>query len=154
MKRSLLAFVAVVLGLLALAGAIRVTVSTSDGWLTLWFILFVFVGIPLLLLTWVDLGRALRRLPDPSPVVYLLMLLFAVPQVALALVAIVCGATLFGWVLYNSFVKRLPEYSGGFLTFGIGPALISFGVIWLRQALSRHRRGAGAPRSANRWPSP
>lgn len=42
-----------------------------------------------------------------------------------------------GWVLYNTFIDRQPEYTGGFLTFGIGPILTLFGAFWIREAFTR-----------------
>ena len=142
MKRSLIKLTSVVLGLGVLSAAISMTDAREEGWLTAFFLLFIFVGIPLLILTWVDFGRHLRAAKNPTALVKTLAFIFTVPQVLFAIFAIICGITLTGWVTYNSLIKRVPEYTGGFLTFGIGPALISFGVLWLRQA--RFRRPAGS----------
>lgn len=37
-----------------------------------------------------------------------------------------CGLAIIGWVIYNSLIRRLPEYTGGFLTFGLGPIMVFF----------------------------
>jgi hypothetical protein len=86
-------------------------------------------------------GPSLAGSKNPTALVRTLAFIFTVPQELFAIFAIICGITLIGWVTYNSLIKRVPQYSGGFLTFGIGPALISFGVLWLRQ--TRFRRPAG-----------
>jgi hypothetical protein len=152
MKRSAIRFGLVVLGLLVLAGALRMTDNETAVGILL--SAFIFAGVPLLVLAWVDLGRSLRQLQNPSRSVYFLGLVLSIPQILFAVLAILIGICLLGWVLYNSFITRLPEYNGGFLTFGIGPALIAFGVMWLRQALSVRLRDAAPSRSNNRWRGP
>jgi hypothetical protein len=124
--------------LTALAFAIRET--NADSWLTVWFILFIFVGIPFSILAFFDVGRSLRALPNPARLVRVIGIVCALPQALFALVAIALGVTLVVWVLYNSLVRHVPGYSGGFLTFGIGPALVLIGLGWLRQII----RGASA----------
>lgn len=146
MKRALIKLISVVLGLVVLSVAISMTDAREEGWLTALFLLFIFGGTPLLILTWVDLGRHLRASKNPTALVRTLAFIFTVPQVLLAIFAIICGITLIGWVMYNSLIKRVPQYSGGFLTFGIGPALTSFGVLWLRQTGFRRPGGSSHER--------
>lgn len=114
-----------------------ISLTNSDGWLTLWFVLFIFVGLPFFVLSWIDLGQSLREVINPSRVTRTLGILFGVPQALLGLVSILFGSAIVVWVIYNSFVERQPQYSGGFLTLGIGPALALAGWYWLRQAFSR-----------------
>ncbi len=102
--------------------ALFISQTQSDGWLTLWFLLFIFVGIPLLILSWVDLGRAIRGAQNQTRLLFTLGILFGFPQAVFGILAMICGISIIGWVVYNAFVKRQPEYGGGFLTFGIGPA--------------------------------
>jgi uncharacterized membrane protein YwaF len=155
MRHSVIKFGAVVAALAVLAAAIARTPQRDESLLTVLFLIFIFLGIPLLILTWVDLGHSLRSVSHPSRAVYILGVIFAVPQVLFATVAILCGVTLLCWVLYNSLIRRFPQYSGGFLTFGLGPALISFGVLWLRQSLSRTLSSQDdASRSNNRSRGP
>ena len=63
--------------------------------------------------------------------------LIALPQAIVGLLSLCMGLAIIGWVLYNSFVERLPGYSGGFLTFGVSTALALFGFGLLRNAFSR-----------------
>jgi hypothetical protein len=127
----------VVVSLVALAWFISLT--DNDGWLTLWFLLFIFVGIPLFVLTWVDLGRTLRQVESPTRLTFVLGVFFGLPQAAFGLIAVACGISIIAWVAYNSFVDWQPQYTGGFLTFGLGPALVLFGWYWLREAFVKSR---------------
>lgn len=52
--------------LIALAVAIGVT--TSEIWLGIWFILFIYFGIPVLLLSIADLIRSFRALPEKNSI--------------------------------------------------------------------------------------
>jgi len=99
---------------------------------------------PLLVLRWFDLSRGVRDLPTSSKALRAVGILFGLPQALFGLVSIAIGAGLTAWVVYNSFVERLPEYTGGFLTLGIGPALVAFGTVWVRSAFDRSDpRGRG-----------
>jgi len=129
----------VVVSLIVLAWFISLT--NHDGWLTLWFLLFIFLGIPLFVLTWVDLGRALRQAESPTRLTFVLGIFFGLPQVVFGLIAVACGISILAWVAYNSFFERQPQYTGGFLTFGLGPALVLMGWYWLREAFVKSRAG-------------
>jgi hypothetical protein len=61
-------------------------------------------------------------------------LVMGIPQALLGLTCVAFGLAMIAWVLYNSFIERQPEYSGGFLTFGIGPLSLMLGVGWLLDA--------------------
>ncbi len=84
-----------------------------------------------------DLGKSMRKADNLSRLVLTLGMLLGVPQALLGIISITLGAAIVVWVIYNSFIERQSEYTGGFLTFGIGPALILVGWYWLRQAFSR-----------------
>lgn len=118
----------------ALCGAMVIT--HSDTWLTVYALSLVFIAVPVLILCWIDLGRSFR-VPTASRAVFLLGVILGVPQALLGAICVVAGVSIVGWVLYNSFIERLPHYSGGFLTFGIGPLLVVFGLAWLRDAFSK-----------------
>ena len=105
------------------------------------FFLFFLASLPLAVLSWMDLGRELRRAENRGSVIHTLGIVMGAPQAFFGLVAIGIGLSIVAWVLYNTFVQRQPHYSGGFLTFGIGPALAVFGVGLLRSAF----RTEGAP---------
>jgi hypothetical protein len=135
MRSALLKLTAVTAFLCCLGWFISLT--DSDGWLTLWFVLFIFVGLPLFVMSWIDLGKSLREADSPSRFVLTLGMLLGVPQALLGLISMALGTAIVAWVVYNSFIERQPEYSGGFLTFGLGPTLILVGWYWLRQAFAR-----------------
>lgn len=124
--------------LLVLAGAIGST--THEGWLTAWFLLFIFVGLPFLILAWIDLGSTLRSLDNPSPPQRVLGILFGAPQAVFGITSVFIGLSIVGWVLYNSLIETQPQYSGGFLTLGVGPALVIFGFHWVRAAFKRESK--------------
>ena len=135
MKRSVIKLLSSIALLVVLGAAISNT--DNEGWLTAWFILFIFIGLPILILSWVDLGHNLREIDKPSFVIKVLGVLFGVPQALFGLISFGVGVSIIGWVLYNTFIETLPQYSGGFLTFGVAPALVLFGIYWLRAAFVR-----------------
>jgi hypothetical protein len=103
---------------------------TQDGF----FFLFFLASLPLVVLYWIDLGRELRSTQRSGIFIRTLGIAIGVPQALFGIVCAGIGLSVVAWVLYNTFVERQPQYSGGFLTLGIGPALILFGVGWLRSA--------------------
>jgi len=108
------------------------------------FVTFI-IAFLLSVLYGLDLGRELRNAPNPSPLQRLAGLVFGVPQALLGLVCIGAGGLIVVWVLYNSLVERLPDYSGSFLSFGLGPALIGVGYVWLRSAFVRDAKADLSP---------
>jgi hypothetical protein len=84
-----------------------------------------------------DLRQALLEVEHANWLARALRMLIALPQAIAGLVSLCSGLAIIGWVLYNSFVERLPEYSGGFLTFGLSSMLVLFGFGLLRNAFSR-----------------
>jgi hypothetical protein len=95
-----------------------------NGWFGVGFV----VALPLVILLWFDLGRELRTSPSSGRVGRIAGLLMGVPQALFGLVCATAGIAIVCWVLYNSFWKQDPNYTGGFLTFGVGPLLVLFGV--------------------------
>ena len=138
MKKSIIRFSSSLGFLVALAGVISIT--DQEGWLSAWLILFIFVGIPVLILSWIDLGRSLRSIKKPTIFINILSIIFGVPQALFGMISIIIGVSLVIWVLYNTFIETQPEYTGGILTFGVAPGLILFGVYWLRVAFTREER--------------
>jgi hypothetical protein len=102
-----------------------------------WFGLGIPIGLLLSILYWLDLGRELRANPPANRTLRILGFLMGVPQALFGLLCLVAGVSIIGWVLYNSFWHRDPHYTGGFLTFGIGPLLSLFGIGWLVDAFRR-----------------
>lgn len=58
-----------------------------------------------------------------------------------SVLALVIGGTIFGWVLYNDFVERLPAFNRPpwAPTFGIAPAMIGVGLYWGWQIIQQLR---------------
>lgn len=123
------------LSLVAMPLSLLLTGLTHSGWFLLGFV----AALPLSILYWMDLGQALRDTADRRPWVRLLGLVMGVPQALFGLACASIGAAIIAWVLYNTFVERQPEYTGGFLSFGIGPLLVLFGAGWLFTAFRRCR---------------
>lgn len=98
----------------------------------------ILVLLPLLVLRVVDLGGALRELPTDRPVLRAVGLALGLPEALLGLASMGIGVAIVAWVVYNTFVDRLPEFTGHVVfRFGIGPTLITFGWLWLRRAFER-----------------
>ena len=66
MKRAVTKLVAIVVILISLGVAISVT--KSEIWLGMWFILFIYFGVPVLLLSIADLIRLFRGTPEKSSI--------------------------------------------------------------------------------------
>lgn len=98
------------------------------------FFLSFLAGLLASILYWVDLGRELRQTQSAGTMARLLGVVMGVPQALLGLISAGVGLSIIGWVLYNTFVERQPQYSGGLLTLGIGPILVLFGLAWVRSA--------------------
>ena len=99
------------------------------------------VGLVLAILIWFDLGAQLRAVEPERRGLRALGVLMGVPQALFGLLCALIGVAIVLWVLYNTFVERLDTYSGGILTFGMGPAMIGFGALWIASAF---RTGQGA----------
>jgi hypothetical protein len=106
------------------------------------FMVPFFICIPLTVLYWIDLGRELRNTRNSTRVTRALGIVMGVPQALFGLACAAVGLAIIVWVIYNTFVERQPEYSGGFMTLGIGPTLILFGVGWLVNAFHRDSDGS------------
>lgn len=46
--------------------------------------------------------------------------------------AVTIGVAIAGWVLYNTFIERQPEYRPGVKPLGFAAAMIGVGVYWIR----------------------
>jgi hypothetical protein len=102
------------------------------------FFLTFIVGFIFSIVYWIDLGGHLRDLENPCTWQRILGIFFGVPQALLGLTSIAIGVAIIGWVLYNSLIERTSEYSGGFLSLGISPLLISAGAFWVALAFKRN----------------
>lgn len=97
----------------------------------------LFLCLPLILVAWLDVARTLSEVRARSFGGRCLRVFMCGPQALLGLVTLLIGLVIMGWVLYNSCVERLPQYRGGFLTFGVSTAFVAAGWTWLREAFSR-----------------
>lgn len=111
-----------ILALAVLVGS--VLLLRVNGWFGVGFA----VALPLVILLWFDLGHELRSSPASSRAGRAVGLLMGVPQALFGLLCAAVGIAIICWVLYNSFWERDPNYTGGFLTLGVGPVLSLFGV--------------------------
>ena len=55
-------------------------------------------------------------------------------RLTFGVLAVILGVAIIAWVCYNEFVERLPQDDGfrWWEPFGIAPALVTTGWIWLR----------------------
>jgi hypothetical protein len=106
-----------------------------------YLIFFVFVVLlPILALTGKD---ALVYLSENSKENQYLSIgvkvIAGVPVIIFGALSLIIGISIIIWVIFNLFVERLPEFTGGmFSGLGIGPALIYFGIsslktIWIKK---------------------
>lgn len=81
--------------------AVAIYLSHADLWVGIWMLLFIFVALPFLILSWIDLAAELRRIEHPSRVQQLAGVLFGIPQALFGLLALLCGGAIIAWVLYK-----------------------------------------------------
>ena len=143
MRASILKFLGSILLFFALISAIGNT--NNEPWVTVWPLLLFFVATPFFFLSCFDLGKALRNLENPTPGTKILGFLFGLPQAMFGLISVLFGLAIIGWVLYNLLIERQEEFTGGFFTFGMGPAMVAFGIIWLRRAFKRDTKPVAKP---------
>ena len=105
----------------------------------------VMVALASAFLYMLELRQALLEIEEANWLARAVRMLIALPQVIAGLVSLCSGLAIIGWVFYNTFVERLPEYSGGFLTFGISSLLVVFGFGLLRTAFSRRFQSGERP---------
>lgn len=102
-----------------------------------WFFILSATSLPLIILYWMDFGQEIRNSKHRHVLVRAVGILMGVPQALFGLVCFISGIAIVLWVLYNTLIERQPHYSGGLLTFGIGPALTFFGAGWVVSAFRR-----------------
>ena len=96
-----------------------------------WFALPALIAFILAIMYSIDFVGELRKIEKPTRIQRLLRLLMSVPMALFALTVTLVGLSIAAWVIYNTFFERLPQYTGGFLTFGIAPVMILVGLRWL-----------------------
>jgi hypothetical protein len=105
-----------------------------------WFGVGFTAGIILSILYCIDYVAELRSMESPTKTQQFMLMLLTVPQVLFGLGVFTIGISITLWVLYNTFIERQPQYTGGFLTFGMAPAFILFGIGLITSAIKKGRR--------------
>ncbi|PSF09514.1 hypothetical protein [Marinobacter halophilus] len=137
MNKPVTQFIVSILFIVALCLAIRA--SESDLWVGISIGSFVFLGLPFLILSWIDFGDHLRSLRTTSMPLQILIFIFGIPQALFGLGSLGIGIGIVLWVIYNSFIEQQEEYSGGFMTLGLSPMFIGFGLFLLLSAFKRNK---------------
>ena len=115
-----------------------ITLLSDDTTLVMLFLLLIFLGIPVLILSGIEAGRTLRTLPDVPPAWKAIGILLSLPQAIFGLSSVLLGLAIILWVAYNFLVERQPEFTGGVIpSLGIGPLLLVAGWWWLRSAFRK-----------------
>ena len=113
--------------------------------ITGWFGLLFLISLICSILFCFDYAGELRSLERKTKYQKFISIVLFLPQAFFGLIAFSIGISIALWVLYNTFIERLPEYSGGFLTFGIAPALIIFGLVSLRSVFINNKGDKNEP---------
>jgi hypothetical protein len=119
---------------LSLAAALPQDREWGELATTVLMIVFLMGGIPVLLLTSIDVGAQLRRDREAPRWARVLGYVLSVPQVALGLAAVVIGSAMIGWMLYLH-ADVLPWYLSALLGFGMWPVVTAFGLHLVRTAI-------------------
>jgi succinate dehydrogenase/fumarate reductase cytochrome b subunit len=105
--------------------------------LTGWFGLLFLVALICSILYCFDYAEELSLIEEKSKYQKFISKVLLFPMVIFGLIALSIGLSIVVWVLYNTFIERQPQYTGGFLTFGIAPALVIFGLILLNSMFKK-----------------
>lgn len=103
-----------------------------------WFGLIFIVCFILSILYTIDYFGELKALKKPSKTQKIILSFLFIPHLLISLFAITFGCVIFGWVLYNNFIERQPDYTGGFLTFGVAPGFIILGITNIVSYFKKH----------------
>lgn len=97
----------------------------------------MFIGLPVLIVLVIDLGKILREAPGLSRQARILGFLLSFPQATLGVLSLLLGCSILAWAAYNFLIERQREFTGGSLpSLGIGPALITCGYFWMKSAFT------------------
>ncbi len=110
--------------------------------ITSWFGLLFLVSLICSILFCIDYAAELKALERKTKIQEYISVLLFFTKALFGLTSFLIGISIAAWVLFNTFVEKQPEYSGGFLTFGISPALILFGLAALKSVFS-HKGNMG-----------
>ena len=108
------------------------------------YIIFIecVVLLPLLILTSKDCLNSLNKIHHKSLFIRILVRAISSIQVLIfGIISLIFGISIIAWVLYNYLYELQPQFTGGeyFTGFGIGPALIVFGLHCLRSVFFKSK---------------
>ena len=111
----------------------------SDLGLSITGIAFLLFIVPVLFAGFIDWVQARPVADGHSPLGRAWRLACAAPVLVFGIASIAIGVAIVGWVLFNHLIERQPEYTGGsvWISFGIGPMAVAFGVGVIRSSLER-----------------
>ena len=129
---------------LSLAAALPQEREWGELATTVLMIGFVMLGIPILLLTSIDVGTVLRKDREAPRWARVLGYILSVPQLALALAALGIGAAMIGWMLYLQW-EVMPWYLSAAIGLGMWPTVLAFGLHLMRTTIRRCEQGPDLP---------
>lgn len=137
-----------VLGCLAAVLSLAAALPQDREWgelaTTVLMIAFVMLGIPILLLTSIDVGAELRKDREAPRWAKILGYILSVPHLALGLAALGIGAAMIGWMLYLQW-DVMPWYLSAVLGFGMWPTVLAFGLHLIRTTIRRSEQAPDHP---------
>ena len=135
MPRALIGF-AVWLAVLAFAAVVGWVLGSRHGGLFAGEIMAAVVSLillPFVFMACIDLGRALRQ--DGRRVTYSLGVILGIPQIFIGLGSIISGLLFLTTYLWPGSTAPTTWWMAA-----LGPILILFGVVWIREALRKVQR--------------
>ena len=124
-------------GIKLLISFLLVPISLFMMRLTGWFGLLFLVSLICSILYCIDYAAELKLLEEKSKYQRFISKVLLFPVAIFGLISLSIGLLIAVWVLYNTFIERQPQYTGGFLTFGIAPVLIIFGLASLESVFKK-----------------
>lgn len=97
-----------------------------------WMVLGLII-VPAIFLTWVDLARALRKVPPGTRSARFLGVIFGIPQALFGLASLLAGIL----IIVAFFFMPTKNGESNWSVLVVIPLLVFFGVRWLREAFKR-----------------
>lgn len=132
-------------GLKFLASILLIPSSLFLMRLTGWFGILFTISLVCSVLYCFDYAEELRSLEKKSTFQKIVSAALFLPQAIFGLIAISIGVSIVLWVLYNTFVVTLPQYTGGLLAIIIVSAVATYGLSLLLSHLARNKETEKTP---------
>ena len=115
------------------------SLSSNETVQSVFAILALLVGLPVVIVSGVDLMVELKSDPRRGLARRLAIVALSLPVGLLGLASLSFGVAILVWLAYNLLVERQPQFRhwNPLQPLGIAPALMLFGVLCLRRALAR-----------------